>query len=281
MTKINPIWAPLLAVLMFFSGCSRAQSESPSAPGHDTEDRVIGLLGQAVNIAEQVDDLAHGVPRKAPRGAKPELIVENNHITLDGKLLVLNAPVSEWWKILGLPSRQDRRGSIQVWDSLGIGLITSLDSRTEQRLNELTTRYRESNLEIRLSEKRKVLDEAQESGLFNVSSFYVNIRPEPGPDIDEDGDPVLRQIFKGYLQVNGVGVDAESTLREVSRWGSKSKHPLFYDCLRLDELRRCTANTEVVENGPRMSFGFDVDETKERHVMSFGFSCWRCPRPTP
>ncbi|MDN7639171.1 contractile injection system protein, VgrG/Pvc8 family, partial [Burkholderia cepacia] len=29
-----------------------------------------------VDIAEQVDDLVHGTPRKAPRGAKPELIVD-------------------------------------------------------------------------------------------------------------------------------------------------------------------------------------------------------------
>ncbi|WP_060372781.1 contractile injection system protein, VgrG/Pvc8 family [Burkholderia cepacia] len=29
-----------------------------------------------VDIAEQVDDLVHGTPRKAPHGAKPELIVD-------------------------------------------------------------------------------------------------------------------------------------------------------------------------------------------------------------
>lgn len=281
----NSRWARLLAILLLSSGCSRVQPEHPSAPGPGVEEGVIQLLDKMLELTERADDLVHGVPRKASRGAKPELIVEINRITLDGQRLVLEAPVSEWWKVLGPPSRQDRLGEVLVWDSLGIGVTTRVDEGTEKALASLAERFYDTNPTSdeaygkHRERRNQMLDKAQKSGAYQVSSLYVRLRDNSGPDTDADGEPMLRGAFKGYLQVNGVSVDAETTLREISRWGRKSRHPLFYDCLRLDELRRCSAHTEVVENGPTMDFGFSVDGTEQRRITSFSFSCEGCPPP--
>ncbi|WP_420482761.1 hypothetical protein [Burkholderia cepacia] len=280
-----PVW--LLSVLLLLSGCDQARSEREPPVDEGEMAPQVRWLKRATNATNQVDDWLHGSPRQAPRGAKPELIVENNRITLDGKLLVLEAPVAEWWAVLGPPSRQDRLGSIQVWDNLGIGVTTNAESYEEQLITDMTRQFNASGpkpddaYERERHKWKQTLDQAKKSGVFEVSSLFVNIRSVPGRDTDDDGKPVLRNAFKGYLQVNDIGVDADSTLRDVFRWSDKSKHPLSYHCLRLNELRRCTANTEVVENGPSMDFGFRVDETEQRRVMSFSFSCEDCPRPAP
>lgn len=282
MTMKKPI-PPILLATMFllFSSCGLAQSDS--TPKNDEEpDVVLRWLKRATDATEAIENRIHGVPRKAPRGAQPELIAENGCVTWDGKPLALGAPVAEWWKVLGPPSRQDRFGKMQAWDHLGILLTTDAYSYLDQLYTDISKQISKSDAPLSSDSYEKYrpqqqLDEAKRKGVFKVEFVVVSIRPEPGPDVDEDGNLILRQAFKGYLQVNGVGIDNQSTLREVSRWSEKSSHPLSFGCLRLDELRRCSASNGMI------GATFDVDRTEQRNLTDFAFfgDAKSCTRPNP
>ncbi|WP_372437209.1 hypothetical protein ACCM60_18985 [Pseudomonas chlororaphis subsp. aureofaciens] len=278
----KPLSPILLATtLLFFSSCGQAQSDS--TPKNDEEpDFVLRWLKRATDATEAIDDRIHGVPRKAPRGAQPELIAENGCVTWDGKPLALGTPVAEWWKVLGPPSRQNRDGKMQAWDNLGILLLTDADSHFNRLLKSMTEQISASGApwpKNSLEHYRvpQTMAQYKKDGVFKVEFVVVSIRPEPGPDVDEDGNLILRQAFKGYLQVNGVGIDNQSTLREVSRWSEKSSHPLSFDCLRLTELRRCSASNGMI------GATFDVDRTEQRNLTDFAFfgGAKSCTRPSP
>ncbi|WP_372437210.1 hypothetical protein ACCM60_18990 [Pseudomonas chlororaphis subsp. aureofaciens] len=270
----------LLTTLLLLSSCVQAQSEP--AEGRGAIESLTRWLKRATDATEAIENRIHGVPRKAPRGAQPELIAENGCVTWDGKPLALGAPVAEWWKVLGPPSRQDRFGKMQAWDHLGILLTTDAHSYLDQLYTDISKQISKSDAPLSSDSYEKYrpqqqLDEAKQKGVFKVEFVVVSIRPEPGPDVDEDGNLILRQAFKGYLQVNGIGIDNQSTLREVSRWSEKSSHPLSFGCLRLDELRRCSASNGMI------GATFDVDRTEQRNLIDFAFfgDAKSCTRPTP
>lgn len=76
------IWLPLLfAWLLNSCHAGGMPQDRPHAAADTINDLLIRAMEIAGNIGDQVSDLFHGVPR----GATPELLVENNRITFNGE----------------------------------------------------------------------------------------------------------------------------------------------------------------------------------------------------
>ncbi|SJZ81668.1 hypothetical protein [Novilysobacter spongiicola] len=180
-------------------------------------------------------------PRQIPRGAEPEITVEGARITFDGKFLTLGDDFTEWVEVLGEDYRPAVPGyeyeTTFVWDNIGV--IVEWDS-TDNRIVE--------HVGIRL----------------NFNSLYEEW--EPGYDNHRPGaGSVPANMFRGYLEVNGVAVDHNSTVFEVNR---RADGRLSISCSR--GINVCS--DRVTPAGVPRPW-FDVDSRKEAGVIyGIGFS---------
>lgn len=122
--------------------------------------------------------------RLVARGAKPEFIVRDDRIYLDGKLLSLGSSLSTWLHAIpGAPKcSSDKSGlTLCVWDDLGIMVGTS----------------------------------AKHPNIAKFVDITLNVEP-PDPYFPDRPSPFTPQkAFLGYFELDGYGIDAQTKFHEV------------------------------------------------------------------
>jgi len=148
----------------------------------------------------------YGTPRHVPRGKKPEVIIRNDTITVNGQPVYMFQSIDSWIRAFGSPSddcKFEKNNSICGW--LDYGLILSTDNSEGKTLVVNAIFY------------------------LNVPEYSYFFFPEK-----RDTNPYEKsknntkkslakpmQVFPGYIEINGYGLNAETKLWEVLK-GAKS-----------------------------------------------------------
>lgn len=176
-------------------------------------------------------------PRQIPRGAKPELIISGTDITFNEKRLVLGGDFQGWVQVLGKNYRPMTHGnkyeSLFVWDEFGI--LVQLDPVDKKTVESISVE-------------------------LNFKQIYAKWEPDfkdykPGIGV------IPAKFFRGYLQINGVPIDAKSTIREVNR---RANGKLSIHCIR--GINACSDYLTPVDAGAPF-IGFGVDSRKEDSLI--------------
>lgn len=178
-------------------------------------------------------------PRQIPRGAKPEIILDHDKITFDGKPLRLGDDLQNWVKILGTNYRPWKvsedvpQPHTFIWDDLGVVVSTAWQGKKTVE-----------SISVEL----------------NFKQIYEKWEPDfkdhkPGIGV------IPAKFFRGYLQINGVPIDAKSTIREVNR---RANGNLSIHCSR--GINVCTDYLTPVDAGAPF-IGFGVDSRKEDSLI--------------
>jgi len=150
-----------------------------------------------------------GNPRKVGKGARPQIILSKNEIHFDGKKLVLGEPIESWKeKILAKPRCFDNGMTLCVWDEYGLEVGTGY-----KNLNKVQF----MNIYINADHSNENVGKAD----------YPDGRPAKPL---EDNMPY--RTFSGYLELNGVGIDAKTEFREVQAGSvaNRTLHCGLLDC---------------------------------------------------
>lgn len=144
---------------------------------------------QAVGAAKDF-----GQPRVVKRGAKPEIILKDSSLSVDGDLK-FGSPIEVWKKKLGGEPRcrgEAPRMSICVWDTLGLEVGTNDGSSP-------TVEFLVVHLSIPTKDPAEALFKTNADGTPSAPS--IEWRP--------------RNPFAGYLELDGFGIDAETKFWEI------------------------------------------------------------------
>jgi hypothetical protein len=169
-------------------------------------------------------------PREINRGAKPEVIVNGNDITIDGQPLRLGADAQEWVDVLGSGFRKHYRAFI--WDEKGLSALPYPNDENKVVALSVTLNFKQS------SSQGEPAHEELRSG----------------------GNHVPKEPFKGYLEINGLAVDAQSTIRETNL---RSNGELSIRCSK--GINICSDSIGRGEDAPLLYF--EVDGREEESVI--------------
>lgn len=148
-------------------------------------------------------------PRKIERGARPELIFRKNEIYFDGKKLGLGESMDVWKKKIPTSPRCFADGmTLCVWDDYGLEVGTDHKNPNKVRF---------MNIYISIDH----------SFTLARSANHPDGRPAKPPE-----DDMPHQTFSGYLEMNGVGIDAETEFWEIPAGSSDNRtlHCGVLDC---------------------------------------------------
>lgn len=148
-------------------------------------------------------------PRQVKRASKPEIILRNNMIFINGKEIHFGDSLEYVKKtISGTVRCSGKSMTLCIWDDLGLEVGTK---------NLIPETMSFLNIYIRIDDSYKVLSNA---GHQNAAA--VETLPALMP----------REAFPGYLELNGVGIDVETKFSEI-RTGSAENAKLhcgLLDC---------------------------------------------------
>ncbi|WP_268800873.1 DUF7738 domain-containing protein [Pseudomonas huanghezhanensis] len=135
---------------------------------------------------KRFEDWSQGI-RRIPKGAKPEIIVNDGKITFNGKILKIGDDIESWKKVIGGNPRAmlDRR--IYVWDDLGFKVGIGW-----------------TNTKVIFI---KIIFRCKERGA-------VKVCPENG-GLGNTNEP--QNFFTGYVEYEGGPIDSQSTVLEANR----------------------------------------------------------------
>ncbi|WP_268800346.1 DUF7738 domain-containing protein [Pseudomonas huanghezhanensis] len=135
---------------------------------------------------KRFEDWSQGI-RRIPKGAKPEIIVNDGKITFNGKILKIGDDIESWKKVIGGNPRAmlDRR--IYVWDDLGFKV----------GIGWTNTKVTFINIIFRCKERGAVKVCPENGGPGNTY--------EP------------QNFFTGYVEYEGGPIDSRSTVLEANR----------------------------------------------------------------
>lgn len=157
-------------------------------------DRLESLLAQAKRYSLQAK--SRGEPSQVSRSAKPELLLSTQGIQFDGRDVKLGDSLSKWKQVIGgSPRCSDNAPSkltLCVWDLLGLELVTAWDGITVDALN------------LYLNNPRDPFD-----GLVTT---LPDGSPVPARDVIHPASP-----FKGYVALEGYGIDTNTKFWEIRR----------------------------------------------------------------
>jgi hypothetical protein len=227
--------APLM--LMLVMGChvegqGPVQSTEKQASS-DEKGMTVGqpreFLRRAIEVAGEIKD--YGKPRVVQRGANPELIIHSSEISFNGKPLKLGAHIDEWKKVFGASPRSfPKHPTSYVWDDLGIEIVTEHEQVT--KVVQLT---------VYLNQKPK-----------DPYAGMVTVRPDGSPIMPlPDFNP--KNMFRGYFELDGAGIDRQTKVWEVNALAKRRNK--FYCMMSLNS---CHAATE--DN--RYTLDFSTDNRK-------------------
>jgi len=166
------------------TGPTNASPQAASSPSS-------ALTGRAKQAWQAMK--SWGQARVVAKGAKPELVIQGDAITFDGRPLVLGSTIDQWKATIGTaPRHLPELATIYVWDDLGMRVMTSLDHPT--RVTQLTVQVNPQPID-------------PYEGLVTKSPDGSAVQRAP----------VItpRKTFAGYLELDGYGIDAKTTFADI------------------------------------------------------------------
>ena len=151
----------------------------------------------ALNAAEKVFGPEER-PHKVDKTKQPQIIIKGGEMRYNGKILKPGDSFANWKKVLGKPSRfsLDR---IYTWDNLGIAAWLQSKGADGPGFTDKIT-----EMDIFFNQKPRDPTE----GLVTTSPDGTPIKKWP------DFKP--KNVFPGYLEIDGAGVDRTSKVWEVN-----------------------------------------------------------------
>ncbi len=151
-----------------------------------------GLLGDITwektkQELKRFDDWSLGI-RRIPKGAKPEIIVNDGEITFNGEVLRFGDDINVWKKTIGGIPREMPSHRLYIWDEVGIKVGVGWGGSTKVVFIN-------------------VIFHCKERGSSPVC-------PENGGPGNEN-EP--KNFFVGYLEYEGGPIDSMSTVLEANR----------------------------------------------------------------
>jgi hypothetical protein len=182
--------------------------------------------------------------RQAPRGGKPAITVKEGTIQIDGKTVVFGANLSSWIGALPegrrcLSKKNDL--TLCIWDDIGIAVGTSI----------------------------------RHPALVKFIVIYLNVEDIPqwdsrlpdGSTMPTPPDYRPKSVFRGYLELDGFGIDAKTKFWEIRsatspnrnlRCGTRDcSHPQGKFSDRANLYLRLNGSTE---SGELYEFSISADE---------------------
>lgn len=150
-----------------------------------------------------------GAPRQVKKGNTPEIILEKGKIFFNGKELKFGQSVENWKEIIsGTPRCLGKGMTLCIWDDFGLNVGT--DHGSPQRV-------RFFNLQMSISEIDRNIGRAN----------YPD-----GRSAGEPPDLMPHQVFRGYLELDGFGIDAETKFWEIQSGANPDRrlHCGMFDC---------------------------------------------------
>lgn len=215
------------------AGCQASPAEQADA-AHDSHWNQ--LMKEAVRSA--VGELKSS-ERIVPRGKKPEVIFNSTDIYINGQKLALGEDLSRWISVLGRPDRKFLVSGLYLWDDMGLTLVTS------QNVQDKVVQF-----EVFLNDKPRMKSS--------------NLTPVPGHPFPKFENHFPEGVFQGYVEVDGAGVDARSTVSDVNAL-MKAKDKFY-----------CPWDESACKTGWRgaagfYGFTFDTD-TEQSHGVIFSLT---------
>jgi hypothetical protein len=135
-----------------------------------------------------------GESSKVEKGRRPEIKMQQEKIYFNGKELRIGASLDAWEKIIMKRSRcTEPEMSLCIWDELGLSVGVEVDQKHNVRY---------LNIQISFSEEDKEIGRAP----------YPDGKPAKKP---LDLSP--HQVFPGYLELDGYGIDAQTEFWDIQK----------------------------------------------------------------
>ncbi|OEZ63606.1 hypothetical protein [Duganella sp. HH105] len=205
-----------LFILLILSGPAHTASEQKPADS-SVKKSMADLWNNAVRKAAQAtgtetQEHSYGEPRTVSRGARPEIILRQDKILYNGKMLELGKTASQWDSILPGERRCDDLSSPSWcnWDDLGI--LVGFTDKKPKKISYVT-------IYLRLPEVDP------NDGLVTMSADGTVL------------PPLVRfypkSPFPGYLELDGYGMDRHTMFWEVLKRAEKKRniHCGLRDCV--------------------------------------------------
>lgn len=212
----TPLNAPalILAALALFASDAHARPSATSWVVDHIDSLVDKIGGYLDKDAERRRELDKRRARIVPKGNQPEVIIRRtgigasgdpsfaDGILYNGQRITVTDPPSHAIKVFGPDFRVHQNH--HVWDSLGISMST------ETRSDGRNTKPREDY----------------------IASISIELNPPPSGQVAHEASP--SQYFRGYLSLDGAGIDRMTKIWELralaDRSGLRGAHP-YIICL--------------------------------------------------
>jgi hypothetical protein len=186
------------------------------------------------------------IARIVPRGAQPEIIMRRssldefgnprflNGVSIDGQILKPGDTMQDAVNALG----PNFRGKWE-WDNLGITMTSFIP---------------QSRMTDRRADHRDELIEA----------IHINLNKNPHPEALRQRPN--RKLFSGYLELDGVGIDSSTTIRDIralaNRDDLRGSHGYIY-CIK--EYSECHVGQVPASSG--IEVYFDVSDREDENIQ--------------
>jgi hypothetical protein len=190
--------------------------------------------------AEEISTLKNPlVPRKVKKDRQPKIVLTQNKIYFNESEMKMGGSISSWKKIIaGNPRCITSSIIFCIWDDLGLEVGT--DSKINQHVRFV-------NLHLNFSEEDESL-----ARVTTKSSEEAGLKYSP------------RQVFSGYLEIDGFGIDSNTKFWEL-RAGANSKNKMHCG------LRDCSHPSGPF--GPHVNIYLTLDGPRETDkVLELGLS---------
>jgi hypothetical protein len=169
----------------------------------------------------------------------PRIILKGTEITINGKPIKHGATLEEWIQVVGEKPRTSKMGGVYIWDNLGF----------------------------------RVYDLHNDNGTYEegkIGAITIELNRVPIPpywDNDENDKPGInihsRSLFHGYLELDGVQIRADSTIRNVNTELKKiGKIRPFYI-----SWRSSVGDTVAIDANIRVSIILNTDNRRYNGVV--------------
>ena len=191
------VYGPTLA----FSGVQAAEkSAAQNQENNGFFEKLDALKNRAISETQGVKNQI--APRVVAKEKKPEVIIKNESIYFNGVKLALGDSLQTWKDALsGKPRCNKGRIVVCVWEEYGLQLGTD---------DSLNPRARFLNIYVSF-----VDDEGNDLG----RSFYPD-----GKSNLAINDWQVHEVFPGYLELDGYGIDSSSMFWEIKSEVNKKRN---------------------------------------------------------